>query len=103
VTLSDLLARRQLRCLFQPIVHRQSGEIVGYEALARGLEGGALERPDALFAAAREQGRLAELDWLCRATAFDGAIAAGLRPPTALFVKIGEGFGCASPRAPVRR
>jgi EAL domain-containing protein (putative c-di-GMP-specific phosphodiesterase class I) len=84
----DLIARRRLRCLYQPIVDRRSGEIVGYEALARGPEGDALERPDVLFAAAREEGLLAELDWLCRAMAFDGAINAGLRPPAALFVNV---------------
>jgi EAL domain-containing protein (putative c-di-GMP-specific phosphodiesterase class I) len=84
----DLIARRRLRCLYQPIVDRRSGEIVGYEALARGPAGDALERPDVLFAGAREEGLLAELDWLCRATAFDGAIDAGLRPPAALFVNV---------------
>jgi len=86
--LSDLLAQRRVRSLYQPLVHRASGEIIGYEALARGPEGDALERPDLLFGAAREEGRLAELDWLCRATAFDGALAAGLRPPAALFVNV---------------
>ena len=86
--LSDLLARGAVRSLYQPLVHRASGEIVGYEALARGPEGHPLERPDLLFGAARAEGRLAELDWLCRATAFSGALAAGLRPPTALFVNV---------------
>ena len=52
--LRDLLARRQLRSLYQPIVQRASGDLIGYEALARGPEGHALERPDLLFAAARE-------------------------------------------------
>jgi EAL domain-containing protein (putative c-di-GMP-specific phosphodiesterase class I) len=86
--LSDLLARGRVRSLYQPLVHRASGEVIGYEALARGPEGDPLERPDLLFAAARDEGRLAELDWLCRATAFDGALTAGLRPPAALFVNV---------------
>lgn len=86
--LSEVLVRGRLRCVYQPIVHRASGDVIGYEALARGPEGHALERPDLLFAAARRAGRLAELDWLCRATAFDGATAAGLCPPTALFVNV---------------
>jgi sensor c-di-GMP phosphodiesterase-like protein len=51
--LNDLLARRQLRSLYQPLVHRASGDLIGYEALARGPEGHALERSDLLFAAAR--------------------------------------------------
>jgi sensor c-di-GMP phosphodiesterase-like protein len=29
--LHDILARRQLSALFQPIVHMQSGEIIAYE------------------------------------------------------------------------
>lgn len=70
--------------LYRPLVHRASGKLIGYEALPRAPEGHALERPDLLFAAARQEGRLAELDWLCRATAFDGAVTGGLRPPTAL-------------------
>jgi EAL domain-containing protein (putative c-di-GMP-specific phosphodiesterase class I) len=84
--LDDLLAGRRVRSLYQPLVHRASGDVIGYEALARGPAGHALERPDLLFSAARRADRLAELDWLCRAAAFDGALAAGLRPPTALFV-----------------
>jgi EAL domain-containing protein (putative c-di-GMP-specific phosphodiesterase class I)/DICT domain-containing protein len=84
--LSELLGRRRVRMLYQPLVHRSSGDVVGYEALARGPQGHPLEQPEALFAAARQEGRLAELDWLCRATALRGALAAGMRPPTALFV-----------------
>jgi EAL domain-containing protein (putative c-di-GMP-specific phosphodiesterase class I) len=86
--LSDLLARGRVRSLYQPLVHRASGAVIGYEALARGPEGHPLERPDLLFDAARDEGRLAELDWQCRATAFEGALAAGLRPPAALFVNV---------------
>jgi len=48
--LSDLLARRRVRSLYQPLVHRASGEIIGYESLARGPEGNPLERPDLLSA-----------------------------------------------------
>jgi EAL domain-containing protein (putative c-di-GMP-specific phosphodiesterase class I) len=88
VAVLDLITRRRLRCVYQPIVERESGEIVGYEALARGPEGDVLESPDRLFAAAREEGLLAELDWLCRARAFDGALEAGLRAPAALFVNV---------------
>lgn len=86
--LSELLGRRLVRTLYQPLVHRASGDIIGYEALARGPAGHALERPDRLFHAARADGVVAELDWACRATAFEGALAAGLRPPAALFVNV---------------
>src|SRR4051794_40500449 len=73
--------------MFQPIVELDSGAVVAYEALARGPVG-ELERPDALFAAARTAGRLAELDAACRTAAFRGAVAAGLLAPLCLFVNV---------------
>jgi diguanylate cyclase (GGDEF)-like protein/PAS domain S-box-containing protein len=61
--------------------------VVAYEALARGPEG-RLERPDLLFAAAREAGRLAELDEVCRSAAFRGAVDQGLLAPLTVFVNV---------------
>jgi EAL domain-containing protein (putative c-di-GMP-specific phosphodiesterase class I) len=80
------MASGQIRSVYQPIVDLRSGHTVGYEALARGPRGSALESPTALFAAARAEGRLDELDWTCRAGALAGAMDGGLRPPAALFV-----------------
>jgi EAL domain-containing protein (putative c-di-GMP-specific phosphodiesterase class I) len=77
-----------LRSVYQPIVDLRNGSVVAYEALVRGPEGGEFEQPDPLFAAAREQGLTAELDWACRAAAFDGALAAGLSAPSTLFVNV---------------
>jgi EAL domain-containing protein (putative c-di-GMP-specific phosphodiesterase class I) len=77
-----------VRSVYQPIVDLRSGTVVGYVALARGPAGGPLERPDLLVAAAREQGVTAELDWACRAAAFEGALAAGLSAPLTLFVNV---------------
>ncbi len=76
-----------VRSVFQPIVDLDSDCVVAYEALARGPEG-PLERPDAMFAAARAAGRLAELDEACRAAAFRGAVAHGLLAPTTVFVNV---------------
>jgi EAL domain-containing protein (putative c-di-GMP-specific phosphodiesterase class I) len=59
--------------------------VVGVEALARGPAGTDLEFPDRLFAAAREVGRLGELDLLCAERALEIAIAAPVPPPL-LFV-----------------
>jgi EAL domain-containing protein (putative c-di-GMP-specific phosphodiesterase class I) len=79
---------RGVHAVYQPIVHLDGGEVVAYEALARGPRGSQLETPAELFAFAREQGRLAELDLACRMAALRGAIEGGLRPPGALFIKV---------------
>ncbi len=73
--------------VFQPIVDLDSDRVVAYEALARGPEG-PLANPDAMFAAARAAGRLAELDGACRAAAFRGAVEHGLLAPTTVFVNV---------------
>jgi EAL domain-containing protein (putative c-di-GMP-specific phosphodiesterase class I) len=65
-----------------------SRQTVAYEALARGPEGSALERPDLLFAAARSAGRLGELDWACRTTAVRSARSAALSAHRSLFVNV---------------
>ncbi|MGY1697807.1 diguanylate cyclase domain-containing protein [Geodermatophilus sp. SYSU D00814] len=80
-------AIRGVRSVFQPIVEIDTGRVVAYEALARGPVG-PLQRPDALFAAARAAGRLAELDEACRAAAFRGAVDAGLVAPLTVFVNV---------------
>jgi diguanylate cyclase (GGDEF)-like protein/PAS domain S-box-containing protein len=68
-------------------VELDTGRVVAYEALARGPEG-PLQRPDMLFAAARTEGRLAELDEACRAAAFTGAVKHGLLTPLTVFVNV---------------
>ncbi|WP_448639799.1 diguanylate cyclase domain-containing protein [Geodermatophilus sp. URMC 63] len=85
VPLADAL--RGVHSVFQPIVELDTGRVVAYEALARGPVG-PLERPDALFAAARAAGRLAELDEACRAAAFRGAVDAALVAPLTVFVNV---------------
>ncbi|MGY1821906.1 EAL domain-containing protein [Geodermatophilus sp. SYSU D00079] len=85
--LDEVLRDRGVRSVFQPIVELDTGRVVAYEALARGPEG-PLERPDALFAAARAAGRLAELDAACRTAALSGALQQGLRAPLTLFVNV---------------
>ena len=87
MSLDDILANRSIRTLFQPVVDLDLGTIVAYEALSRGPVG-ELERPDLLFAAARDAGRLAELDELCRRTALDSALRLDWPHEVALFVNI---------------
>jgi EAL domain-containing protein (putative c-di-GMP-specific phosphodiesterase class I) len=87
LSIDEVLAAGAVRSVFQPIVDLDTGRVVAYEALARGPEG-PLARPDALFAAARAEGRLAELDAACRVAAFAGAVEHGLLAPLTLFVNV---------------
>jgi EAL domain-containing protein (putative c-di-GMP-specific phosphodiesterase class I) len=86
--LGDVLAQAAIDIGYQPVVDLDTREIVGYEALARGPRGGALESPDVLFAAARAAGRLDELDWMCQRQALMGALKAGLQAPHVLFLNV---------------
>jgi hypothetical protein len=79
----ELLAADAIRSVYQPIVDLDSGEVVAYEALARGPVGSSLERPDLLFAAPRRCGLVAELDWACRAAAFSGELPRSTTPSAA--------------------
>lgn len=84
----DGLAPGLVSAVYQPVIELESGGVVGYEALARGPEGGDLERPDALLSAARRAGLLAQVDWECRLAAVSGALDAGLDRSTTLFVNV---------------
>ena len=77
-----------MRAAFQPIFDLRDGAVIGYEAFARPRDGSS---PAQLFAAAREQGRLAEVDRACRAAALRDAAAAGLGAPFALFLNADAG------------
>ncbi|HYI38615.1 MAG TPA: EAL domain-containing protein [Thermoleophilaceae bacterium] len=83
--LSRIIDEGLIKAVYQPLVDLYTGEVMGYEALARGPEG-ELERPDLMFAAARSEGRLAELDRACAYAAVAGAVEAGLQAPLTLFV-----------------
>ncbi|MEU4423346.1 EAL domain-containing protein [Actinoplanes sp. NPDC024001] len=84
----DLLDLRAVTPVFQPLIDLATGRVLGYEALSRGPAGTPWEFPGALFAAAREVGREAELDWICRAVAYRAALAAGFGPDLTLFVNM---------------
>ena len=77
--------------VFQPIFDLRDGSVVGYEALARGRGGNGLASPEALFAAAREHGRVAELDRACREVALECALDGGLGAPFCLFINADAG------------
>ena len=85
---ADVLAEGAVEVGFQPVVALATGDVVGYEALARGPRRHELERRDRLFAAARAAGRLDELDWLCQRLALRAALDAGLRAGQVLFLNV---------------
>ncbi|MCE4054124.1 bifunctional diguanylate cyclase/phosphodiesterase [Pseudomonas sp. Au-Pse12] len=67
--LSSILAQSGLHSLFQPIISLSERRILGYEALSRGPSNSPLHSPVALFAVARQAGRLSELEIACRHSA----------------------------------
>jgi EAL domain-containing protein (putative c-di-GMP-specific phosphodiesterase class I) len=88
-----------VRPAYQPIVDLVTGDVVAFEALARWPElPGAT--PDRVFSAARAEGRLAELDWACRAASLNGALEANLGFEHVLFVNVEpETLGSEPPEA----
>ncbi len=83
-----ILRQRAITTVYQPIVDLESREVLAYEALTRGPAGTALERPDLLFATARDCGMVRELDWVCRAKAMETAMRAGFGGGLTLFVNV---------------
>ena len=65
----SVIAGGLLTCVFQPIVSLKDFSAIGFELLSRGPRESELHRPDALFEVARDEGRVTELDRLCRRTA----------------------------------
>lgn len=84
--LLDILDRRALHPLFQPIMDLHHGEIIGYEGLIRGPVESELHSPQALFRAAERTELLVRLEMLCIYTVMTQFIQAGL--PGKLFVNI---------------
>ncbi len=76
--LDGILRRRQLTPLFQPIVDHSKREIFGFEALIRGPSDSPLHSPLQLFEVAEREGRLFELDLLCRELAVEAFVEQGL-------------------------
>ena len=81
--LDEVLDGTPLTAVYQPVVQLETGDVLGYEALARGSR-----PPDDLLQAARETGCCGELDWACRTVALAGALDAGLGNTLTLFVNV---------------
>lgn len=74
-----------LESVFQPVVSLSTGDVIGFEALARWP---ALNNPNpqAVFAHAAATGQVDHLDGMCIASALDGARRRGLTPDTLLML-----------------
>lgn len=74
-----------VRPLFQPVVRLDDLSIVGYESLARGPHGSRLAQPAALLAAAREAGRIGELDTTMARRSIEALAGVDWHPSQTLF------------------
>ncbi len=87
---AEVIARGQLRPVYQPIVSLHDGRILGVEGLIRPVHPAPFANPTALFAAAEATGRLTALDLACIETIVAGArrlpadqfLSLNLSPPT---------------------
>ena len=84
--LYDILARRQLSALFQPIVNLQNGDIIAYEGLIRGPSDSPLHSPMSLFKVARASGLTVQVEHLCRQVILERF--AELQLPGKLFLNV---------------
>jgi len=66
-----LILARDLFVRYEPIVHLETAQVIGYEALTRGPARTDLANPLQLFHAAESAGLLFELDCLCRTLALE--------------------------------
>jgi EAL domain-containing protein (putative c-di-GMP-specific phosphodiesterase class I) len=75
-----------IRTLWQPVVELDSGDVHGFEALARGPKDSMFEMPRAMFALSGRVGASGDLDRVCRAAAIRGG--AGVAYGRKLFVNV---------------
>lgn len=76
--LAEVIERRLLQPVFQPILGFRARSYLGFEALIRGPQGSPLHMPLALFGAAHRLGLVLELERACRELSLRAFAAAGL-------------------------
>jgi diguanylate cyclase (GGDEF)-like protein len=84
--LQEIISRRKLSALFQPILDLQNGQFLGFEGLIRGPADSTLHAPFNLFAAADKQGLSLEIEMLARQTVLEAF--AELKLPGQLFLNV---------------
>ena len=88
MTFEQLLREHAIYPAFQPIVRLDDGEVVAFEALARGPAGTPWVSPAALFTEAYRVGKAIELDRVCRQVAVRSFADAGMPESIVLFINI---------------
>ncbi len=73
VQLRKIIKEKKIHTLFQPIVSLKDQKLLGYEALSRGPEGMALEKPALLFETANASSMTLKLENLCHRQAIKSA------------------------------
>lgn len=72
---ASVIDERALRPVFQPLIHLESGRVIGFEGLIRPTPGSPFANPGALFAAAEVGGRIVDLDLACLSIVIERATA----------------------------
>jgi diguanylate cyclase (GGDEF)-like protein len=72
---AKVIDERALRAVYQPLVHLETGRVIGFEGLIRPTPGSPFANPGALFAAAEIGGRIVDLDLACLEIVIAGATA----------------------------
>jgi len=84
--LTEIIQKRDLRAVFQPIIDMHNANIIGYEGLIRGPSNTQLHAPTKLFHTAKQYGLAHQLERLCVQTTIEGF--ARLDPPGKLFLNL---------------
>lgn len=77
--LFEIIKKRDLSAVFQPIVSVKASAIVGYEGLIRGPEASILASPIKLFEAAYACGLMLEIEHLCRQVVLESFVKLDLK------------------------
>jgi EAL domain-containing protein (putative c-di-GMP-specific phosphodiesterase class I) len=75
--LQEIITRRDITPMFQPVLDLSTGEMIGMEALSRGPKGSDLESGETLFSLAERTELLGPLERVCRDVTLRAASATG--------------------------